>query len=686
MTELKIVSSVPADTERVEAEDTLTIGQWFWIDRRRLFELENGVDADPSEHQNLTRKLACVSEIGSNYVEVHFVRENGSERVHFDHFEFVAERDHDPMPYINGQIERYKTRVRELMDEVRRVTVQLGVTPRESLAAEGDTSNQSTALAAASGVADIAAHKALLVQTKNETLPELFKQIEDAHSSLAKWMKVPLAPMKAQLALMKGSIKSIEQRIFTVELYAGLVEELELIQDGEAASNDTKISLFQRRHYMDEECLLKYEAGGMKFDDIHDFDHWLLRRENLTRILPHARSIVAFRVRRNDRAAPEWGTLADFITFTNELAADRATFLYIRNGEKVFRLSTEIQFDEQLFPDREHAILLSGGELWMDTSWGRVAADKIQTRAQYEGMLEERAKEDAEYETAMRAWKKLPKKERKLSNEPWHPRRHSMSERWERVTPESVWYDDAINVITHETMKHNRIAVVLQGLLDRSPAFQPHPPWQLWRPEGFQLGIELIYDDSRAMTSGDAPDFDTYRAQLGRSITTNTVVMGQEDIWEAAEAEKENDRRDRSWRNSGRDRHELKRFRPYGNPGPGEFAKPTHVTRTGKATFEWTRAKQGHEWEDNPERPGWLRAKRVPSRLPCKLTVEISRLFNVGAYTPGDFHLFYDDPRTRADYLKWAPYLLAAEDFHAGKRELGNDYEIKQRKGGGDDD
>lgn len=58
----------------------------------------------------------------------------------------------------------------------------------------------------------------------------------------------------------------------------------------------------------------------------------------------------------------------------------------------------------------------------------------------------------------------------------------------------------------------------------------------------------------------------------------------------------------------------------------------------------------------------------------------------MSAYTPGDFHLFYDDPRTRADYLKWAPYLLAAEDFHAGKRELGNDYEIKQRKGADEDD
>lgn len=49
----------------------------------------------------------------------------------------------------------------------------------------------------------------------------------------------------------------------------------------------------------------------------------------------------------------------------------------------------------------------------------------------------------------------------------------------------------------------------------------------------------------------------------------------------------------------------------------------------------------------------------------------IARLFNVSAYTPGDFRLFYNDPRTRAKYLQWAPFLLTAEDFHAGKTRSG---------------
>jgi hypothetical protein len=38
---------------------------------------------------------------------------------------------------------------------------------------------------------------------------------------------------------------------------------------------------------MDEECLAKYEAGGMDFNDIGKFDAWLSRGGNFGRILPH---------------------------------------------------------------------------------------------------------------------------------------------------------------------------------------------------------------------------------------------------------------------------------------------------------------------------------------------------------------------------------------------------------------
>jgi len=50
--------------------------------------------------------------------------------------------------------------------------------------------------------------------------------------------------------------------------------------------------------------------------------------------------------------------------------------------------------------------------------------------------------------------------------------------------------------------------------------------------------------------------------------------------------------------------------------------------------------------------------------------VPADKLFNVSAYKIGDYKQFFLDPRTRAEYLRWAPMLLAAEEYHAGTKKL----------------
>jgi hypothetical protein len=186
--------------------------------------------------------------------------------------------------------------------------------------------------------------------------------------------------------------------------------------------------------------------------------------------------------------------------------------------------------------------------------------------------------------------------------------------------------------------------------------FHPHPPWSLWTPHGFEQGLELIYDDSRALVSGKKPDFEAYRKKLNAKLRVGSVTIGQEDAWEQKEAEKEGLRRDRDWR--VKTDHRPKRFRPYGNPGPGTLARVVKVTKAKACTYEWRRERLRSSWKGDS--------------LPCTLVVEASRLLNVDAYTPGDFHQFFDDPRTRAEYLQWAPYLLEAEEYKAGNRKVGS--------------
>lgn len=73
-------------------------------------------------------------------------------------------------------------------------------------------------------------------------------------------------------------------------------------------------------------------------------------------------------------------------------------------------------------------------------------------------------------------------------------------------------------------------------------------------------------------------------------------------------------------------------------------------------TFEWQRERQSYNrW--GPDGP-------INTRVTCP----VEKLLNVSAYTKGDFKQFYNDHRTRADYLKWAPLLLAAEDYVSRKK------------------
>jgi hypothetical protein len=66
--------------------------------------------------------------------------------------------------------------------------------------------------------------------------------------------------------------------------------------------------------------------------------------------------------------------------------------------------------------------------------------------------------------------------------------------------------------------------------------------------------------------------------------------------------------------------------------------------------------------------------------IPCVIRVHGSKLFNVSGYKPGDYKQFYIDPRSREKYLKWAPLLLAAEEWHAGN--LDREGKLKKKKNG----
>ncbi len=594
------------------------VGDWFWVTtgERRWF--------------------ACVTHIGTNYVKVESPG-HSEERIHANEFRNRCEFEPDPNGHILKMTQKCHTKLNRLTGEIQQLTSELGL-------ANVSLTEGVSALATQTGNGAVKEYQTALALAKDKTLPDLFREVRDTSDNLKTWLSATTVPLRAQIEGFSGLIKSVENRIFNVELYAGLVETVALIADGKEAPIGEKVRLMQRRAYMDEECLAEYQTGGMDFDGIEEFDAWMAKPENYTRILPLPRCVIAFRVRRNDKER-EGITFHDYINIIGMEQADKSTFLYLRNGEKLYRLQTQIDFGAKLFPDIETAFLDS------QCLYAEAFCDRVQSvisEHQYLGMVEDEKRKEAELAELL---KNTPE------DEHWkHGHVYNKSKKYSKFTPDNVLFDDIEEFLKEKVDAHNRLVVVLQGLMDRSPVFHPHPKYSLWKGDDFNAAIELIHDDSRALVSGTAPDFEVFRRELNKSLCEGCVTVGQEDGWEKFEAEKECRRRDSDYRN--RDNHyRPTRYRPYGNPGPGRVATvASYGKRSGRCTYKWQR-----------ERQTYSRYRVSDDPIECSITLDALDVLNVSAYKPGMFKQFFADPRTRANYLQWAPLLLAAEEYHAGR-------------------
>jgi hypothetical protein len=592
--------------------------------------------------------FACIIVIGSNFVKLESPS-GSNQRVHFEDFYRILRREHDPQPVIDKNVRRHQTDVQEKMERVKEITANLGFSSRLGIEQKDDSSSR--ALSTLSSTDDMDSYKNALVAAKDDQLPALFSEIKESNKRLATWLKAQAVPLKATALGMQDVVDDIEGRIFDISIYAGLSEDVYPVQDGEPAPLGEKLRIMQRKLYMDEECVANYRIGGLEFKTIHEFDEWLCEPENLNRVFPFPRCMVAFQVRRNEKER-EWGGDPEKLLVNMQLAkSDTWTWMYVRNGEKLYCLGVELEFGEKIFPDKDGFNPMT--PMVFSTKWGGRDIEDMMTVHDYEI----RCAEQEEARRLYKAWRKKYPKKHEFAN----PYRDAVNRSfrpndWEPFTSESVYFDEAMKAIEDRVRHYNRIALIVQGLFDRSDILHPHAPVKLWNAQGFGEAVELIYDASFVLYEGPEPNFEAYHQECNASLGPKSIVIGQDEAWQRREAARENARLDASWRDTGRYRHTF--FTPYGDKGPGYLSRMSRwMPRARKANFRWTRKRQhvarwsGHSYDDE---------------IQCTIAVPADSLFNVSAYKEGDFRQFYKDPRTRARYLKWAPMLLTAEEFLAG--------------------
>lgn len=623
---------LPSSAKRAEPsidtlpqDDGFALGQWYWV------KTEKG------------NRLACVMQIGSNYVELHrpSLKGNGHHvhRVHYKQYHEILRQEPFAASVIKGFIGDYQGRIARGLEHIKAVTARLGVTQAPAL--DGPVDGGSHALIVMSEAPDIKQYEKALIKAKDVELPALFAQMKKDTTALNAWLSAETLPLQAMIDQMDGTVEAINDRIFNISIYAGLTEEVERVRDGAPASLHDRLHVMQRRLYMDEECLAAYRAGGIEFSDIREFDSWLAEADNFQRLLPFPRCIVAFKVRRHEKQRDSDGSLRCALLNIHLRELDEKTALYVRNGEQLYRLITAVDLGEMLFPDK---VVYDPTEPMMFSK--PCQRYSFMTRREWE----DRRAEKLAQERAEKAWEKANPGLHWMHN----PHRSSSDfsiGAWSALNEDSVYFDEAMSALGSQIKEYNRIALIIQGLFDRSEILHPHPPVKSWTPEGFAAAIELVRDADHNLHHGDPPDIDAYIAECNARITASSVLYGQDHYWQQREYEKERDRV------GYRHLHVYSGFRPDGNPGPGVLAIAAEWRpRARTAVFSWYRERlrrPAHRWD--PDGP-----------IRASVTVPVSELFNVSAYRPGDFKRFYQDARTRERYLKWGHMFMTAEEYHAG--------------------
>lgn len=596
--------------------DEVKVGDWYWIKQEdKKWDDEIGEYIKTGEHED----LMCVEDIGSNHVKFTKSNNHGCEyiKVHFNEFFARCRPELKWKEYLQSEANRIQLAIQEKTKELIEAGKSLYLLPQDTHTEPSDAEGSLLPVKVAD---EPKKYKKALMKLKDKTLPEISEEIEELAKDFATVSKDMALPEMVRLHHVRHKLGIVEDKIFTIELYCGLQEDVEQIADGEPAPMMEKIAIRQQMLYMDEETLFDYRKGGMDFKRLRDFDNWVCKPENMNRILPEQKGIVAFRVRRSGKYYPEAKTLSGAYTQISWHEANKQTYILIRNGQRVYRIASSIDFSPRLIPCR--------GEI------GEEQFKKIHEKYVYADEKEEK------------------------KGFPFGNQKRIITE--EIVTPDHIEYDEHVEDLDKILKQYNRIVILIQGLLDRSKVFHPHPPINLTKVGQMDEWVRLIRDEEDGLPCNKVT-WEEYREQLNKTLRVGKYVyIKYPEIYQK--------------RYSGScyyDQEEKREVtlprRGYHDAAMPNICKIDSMKRDGSAVrVSWpkgqlSRPKEG-PWIPNPNRPGWGHRELIweTDRM-LHEWVPTKYVFNVSDYTIGDFKMFLCDHALKGKYLEWAPFLLSAE-------------------------
>jgi len=256
-----------------------------------------------------------------------------------------------------------------------------------------------------------------------------------------------------------------------INLYLGRDEEIITLRDGASAPADTPITLRQLVLAMDEECAVAAEHGGIDAHSIEQFDEWLLADPaHLDQVLPEAKGVVVL--------VPRWTEKNYGDPWVNMIMAEenRRSYWLLRNGSRLYRMATAFHVGKTLVPKRDEFLSFFFEERYNHTT-GQMERVPLEVGSRAYMQAEERAEAR---------------------------NRHFM-----------------------------RVALILQGLLDRTPIFHPLPePIQITRPDPFERGLVRIVNDAELALSDGHERYRDWLARINGALEVGMRIFGDFHSWE----------------------------------------------------------------------------------------------------------------------------------------------------------
>ena len=255
---------------------------------------------------------------------------------------------------------------------------------------------------------------------------------------------------QAHLEPIKAHLARLEETVWTLELYAGQEERVITLRLGEPAPSGTPISVRQTVLAMDEESALRAEYGGIDHRHVQDFDAWLTADPSHLDQLLPEPKGVVALMPRR-KTRLSGNPEADAQA---KLHNTRTHFL-IRNGENLHRVETDFHSGRLIVPHPAEF-----NDLFMETTYDQGRAVRTP------------------------------------------------------MTPGSAAFLAAEQRADQQRRHYYRVALILQGLLDRTALLHPlpAPSMNLTSPAPYEAGyIRVIEDTSMALPDQQEPFRDWLR-------------------------------------------------------------------------------------------------------------------------------------------------------------------------------